>query len=138
MSRLTTLTLTSHRGRDYPVELFSPDTGFTDTGAVYLYLKLPEGRSRQVQVFYVGETCALDAQLAEDRRPGGPWDRAEALGFDAIGGLALARPEDRAMIAAEFIHSWRPPCNDGHGALAGLAGLAAPAPFRMKRAMVSK
>ena len=91
MSRLTTLTLTSHRGRDYPVELFSPDTGFTDTGAVYLYLKLPEGRSRQVQVFYVGETCALDAQLAEDRRPGGPWERAEALGFDAIGGLALAQ-----------------------------------------------
>ena len=33
-----TLTLTSHRGRDYPVELFTPDTAFTDTGAVYLFL----------------------------------------------------------------------------------------------------
>ncbi|MCA0962335.1 hypothetical protein [Salipiger bermudensis] len=138
MSRLTTLTLTSHRGRDYPVELFTPDTGFTETGAVYLFLKLPEGRSRQVQVFYVGQTCALGTQLLQDRRPGGPWDRAEALGFDAIGGLALARPEDRALIAAEFIHSWHPPCNDGSGALAGLAGLAAPAPFRTKRAMAGR
>ena len=42
------------------------------------------------------------------------------------------------MIAREFIHSWHPPCNDGHGALAGLVGLAAPAPFQMKRAMGGK
>ena len=56
MSRLMTLTLTSHRGRDYPVELFTPDTAFTDTGAVYLFLRMPEGRSLQAQVLYVGES----------------------------------------------------------------------------------
>ena len=138
MSRLLTLTLTSHRGRAYPVELFTPDTPFTDSGAVYLFLRMPEGRSLQAQVLYVGETDALGTQLAEDRRPGGPWERAVAMGCDTIGGLALAPPEDRAMIAAEFIHSWHPPCNECHGALTGLIGLAAPAPVLMKRAMVGK
>lgn len=138
MGRLMTLTLTSHRGRQYPVELFSRDTVFTDTGAVYLFLRAPEGRSVQAQVLYVGETGAMGRQMIEDRRPGGAWERAEAMGFDTIGGLALARPEDRAMIAREFIHSWHPPCNDGHGALAGLVGLVAPAPFQMKRAIGGK
>lgn len=138
MSRLMTLTLTSHRGRDYPVELFTPDTAFTDTGAVYLFLRMPEGRSLQAQVLYVGESDRMASQLGHDRRPGGPWDRALALGFDTVGGLPLARPEDRALIAREFIHSWNPPCNDGHGTLTGLVGLTAPSAFQVRRAMVGK
>lgn len=128
MSRLLTLTLTSHRGRDYPVELFTPDTSFTDSGAVYLFLRMPQGRSLQAQVLYVGEADMLRRQLIADRRAGGVWHRAEAMGFDTIGALALARPEDRSAIARDFIHSWNPPCNDGHGAMRGLVGLAAPMP----------
>lgn len=92
MSRLLTLTLTSHRGRDYPVELFTPDTSFTDSGAVYLFLRMPQGRSLQAQVLYVGEADMLRRQLIADRRAGGVWHRAEAMGFDTIGALALARP----------------------------------------------
>lgn len=128
MSRLLTLTLTSHRGRDYPVELFTPDTAFTDSGAVYMYLRMPQGRSLRAHVLYVGEADLLAQKIGADRRPGGIWDQAEAMGFDTIGALALARPEDRSLIAREFIHSWNPPCNDGHGALSGLVGLAAPMP----------
>ena len=66
--------------------------------------------------------------------------RAEALGCDAIGGLPLAREEDRAMIAREFIDSWNPALNEGHGALAGMIGLASPAPMLppMRRSMVGK
>ncbi len=128
MSRLLTLTLTSHRGRDYPVELFTPDTAFTDSGAVYLYLRLPQGRSLRAQVLYVGAADLLAQQIHADRRPGGVWHQAETMGFDTIGALALARPDDREVIAREFIHSWNPPCNDGHGVLSGLVGLAAPMP----------
>ncbi|MCA0940734.1 hypothetical protein LCM08_14165 [Salipiger pacificus] len=136
MSRLLTLTLTSRSGRRYPVELFTRDTDLAEEGAVYMLLRLPEGRAVQAQILYVGETCALGAQLAQDKRPGGPWARADALGFDAIGAVALSRPEDRHAVAQEFIHSWHPPCNDGPGAQGGHAGLmelAGPLPVTLPR-----
>ncbi|AWI83408.1 hypothetical protein CEW88_06830 [Alloyangia pacifica] len=136
MSRLLTTTLTSHRGRRYPVELFTRDTELAEEGAVYMLLRLPEGRAVQAQILYVGETCALGARLARDKLPGGPWARADELGFDAIGAVALSRPEDRQAVAQEFIQSWRPPCNDGHGAQGGHAGLmelAGPLPVTLPR-----
>ncbi len=133
MSRLLTLTLTSHRGRRYPVELFTADTELAEEGAVYMLLRLPEGRAVQAQILYVGATCALGAQLERDKLPGGAWARAEALGFDTIGAVALSRPEDREAVAQEFIQSWRPPCNDGHGAHAGLMELAGPLPVTLHR-----
>ncbi|WP_353472107.1 hypothetical protein PVT71_12470 [Salipiger sp. H15] len=134
MSRLLTLTLTSHLGRRYPVELFTRDTELAEAGAVYMLLRLPEGRAVQAQILYVGETCALGSQLAQDKLPGGAWARADEMGFDTIGAVALARPEDRHAVAREFIQSWHPPCNDGHGAHAGLMELAAPLPVTLPRA----
>lgn len=71
MSRLLTLTLTSHRGRRYPVELFTADTAFADEGAVYLLMRLPEGRAVQAQILYVGDAEALGAQLEADKRENG-------------------------------------------------------------------
>ncbi|WP_417720459.1 hypothetical protein [Salipiger sp.] len=124
MSLLRTLTVISHRGLRYPVELFSPDTRFADAGAVYLYLASRSGG--EAQVIYVGDAECLDRQIAADRRPGGLWHRAEAMGFDTIGALALARPEDRQTITRDFAMTWNPPCNDGHAGR-GL-GLFAP-PF---------
>ncbi|HBM59257.1 MAG TPA: hypothetical protein DD444_08700 [Citreicella sp.] len=127
MSRQIILTFTSHRGRRFPVELFTPDTPFAEEGAVYLYLRLPAGRAVQAQILHVGATAALGRQIAQDRQSG-LLARVAALGFDTVGAVALARPSERAQIAQEFIQSWHPPCNDGHGALAGLMGLPAPLP----------
>ncbi|MBE9638113.1 hypothetical protein [Salipiger mangrovisoli] len=133
MSRLLTLTLTSRRGRRYPLELFTRDTELAEEGAVYMLLRLPEGRAVQAQILYVGETCALGTQLERDKLPGGAWARANELGFDTIGAVALARPEDRHAVALEFIQSWHPPCNDGQGSQAGLMELAAPLPVTLPR-----
>ena len=79
----------------------------------------------QAQILHVGATAALGRQIAQDRQSG-LLARVAALGFDTVGAVALARPSERAQIAQEFIQSWHPPCNDGHGALAGLMGLPAP------------
>ncbi|ANT58954.1 hypothetical protein AYJ57_00400 [Salipiger sp. CCB-MM3] len=138
MSRLLTLTLTSHRGRRYPVELFTADTAFADEGAVYLLMRLPEGRAVQAQILYVGDAEALGAQLEADKRENGPWSRAAEMGFDTVGAVALSRPEDRQMIAREFIDSWHPPCNAGQGAQTGLMGLAAPLPVTLPRSALGR
>lgn len=101
------VTLSLGTGNALTFDLYSPNSGWNDVPAVYIFA---QKQGETIYVPYVGETDSLKNRLSNHER----WPEAAKMGANRIGVLIENNPTTRAMWEQTLIKRLQPPMNTQH------------------------